>query len=836
MRLFMQNKNYLKNFIPILISVFLLKSTIVFAVDAEYKMSSGKDWVVVNDHVVMKVKNTTEIQILSNDRLPTKYKLQITGFTTHTIFKNDPVIIGNNKLKFHQPQQTGIDTVSYQVCDEGGQCLQAFAIFRVVNNEDQPKAARDVVITDQNNAVESDVFQNDFGNNSVKLTVVKEPTYGKYQTNGTKIKYTPESTFQGVDSLTYQICDGKCSQNQLVIYVLGKNSPPVLSDIILNTQEDETFNFVKSNFTSAYKDPGNISLSKIKIVQLPANGSLIYLNAELSLSQEINEANLDKIKYVPNADYFGDDYWLWNGSNGILYSEKVARIKFDIESVNDPPQAQDDIFSIAEDMSGNIDVLANDSDVDGDILTIVSIEYSQEVGVLVVESGKISYTPRRDFNGSFTFSYTITDGIVNSSAKVSITVNPVNDLPAISDFQVDLDENSQLTFNEDYFNNNFSDPDHTKLQKIKIYNLPAEGRFSLFDQPVSANQEIFSNDLDNFKYIPDKGFTGQEVIEWNATDGIDYAVKTARMTINVNDINFPPEANNDNARTLEDNPVVIDVLANDNDDDGDDLTIQSLPSIANGTIEITNDKKILFTPAENYFGSFSFQYEISDEAGATDQATVNIIVEEVNDPPSVGNFDIEVLQNAVYFFTVQKFLDHYQDVESDEFNSIIITRLPANGLLKLQDVPVVSGQSISPFALADLAYEPSSNFLGNDVFTWNASDGNLLATEEAIVEVSVRRMAGQIHAFKAISPNGDGKNDEWIIEGIELFPGNILSLYDRSGNKIISISGYDNQQKVWRGEHNQLGTSNLVADGTYYYHLDLGDGINSLKGYVIVQK
>ena len=826
----------MKNFIPILISIFLLKSTAVFADEAEYKMSSGKDWVVVNDHVVMKVKNTLEIQILNNDRLPPKYKVQITGFTSQTKFKNDPALIGQNKLKFHQPQVTGVDTVRYEVCDDEGQCLQALAIFRVVNNEDQPNAARDVLITDQNKAVEADVFQNDFGNNSVKLTVVKEPISGKYQTNGTKIKYTPESSFQGVDSLTYQICDGKCSQNQMVIYVLGKNSPPVLSDIILKIKEDETFDFSKSNFTSSYKDPGNISLNKIKLVQLPTHGSLIYLNAKLSLLQEINEANLDKIKYVPNADYFGDDYWLWNGSNGILYSEKVARIQFEIQPVNDPPQANDDIFSLDEDMAGIIDVLANDSDVDGDILTIVKVEYSEEVGVLVIENKKISYTPTQNFNGSFSFSYTISDGTVNSSAKVSVTVNPVNDLPTISDFQVDLDENSQLIFNEDFFNNNFSDPDNTKLQKIKIYNLPADGRFLLFDQPVSANQEVFSNDLDNLKYVPDKGFTGQEVIEWNATDGIDYAVSAAQLTINVNDINFPPEANNDNVKTLEDIPVEIDVLANDNDDDGDDLTIQSLPSISNGIIEITSNKKILFTPAENYYGSFSFQYEIADEAGATDQATVNVIVEEVNDPPSVDNFDIEILQNTAYNFTVQKFLDHYQDVETDEFNSIIITMLPANGLLKLRDVPVVSGQSISPFALADLDYEPNENFLGNDVFAWNASDGDLLAPEEAIVEISVRRIAGQIHAFKAISPNGDGKNDEWIIEGIELFPENVLSLYDRSGNKIISISGYDNQQKVWRGERNQLGTFNLVADGTYYYNLELGDGINSIKGYVIVQK
>ncbi len=837
MKQFIHKSYLLRIFTGILLSITWLNAPAIYAVATEYKMSSDDTWGVVNDHAVMKEKNTIEIQFLDNDRLPADYTVKVESYTNNTSFKNTPAIIGNYKLKFHQPQNTGIDTVYYAVCEEGGECLQAMAIFQVVKNEDKPTAARDVVITDKNAAVEIDVFKNDYGNNSVKLAVINDSKFGKHQINGKKIKYTPENGFLGVDSLTYQVCDGNCSSNKMVIYVIGKDQPPVVSDIDLITDEDEEFNFDLNILKSGYSDPAKLSLRELRIVSLPKHGILYVKSSEASLLQEVAVEDFDKIKYVPNPDYYGDDLWQWNGSNGVLYAEKVAKIKFSIKPVNDAPQANADIARLDEDSSILIDVLANDVDVDGDPLTISAIDHPQNVGEFKIENNKIAYTPNLNYHGTFTFTYSVTDGKEISSAEVEVTVKSVNDIPSVSDFQVDLDENDEFVFSVEIFENHFSDPDHSNLQKIKIIQLPSQGQLFLFNQPVNSSREVIFNDLDNLKYVPEKGFTGKDKIIYNASDGIDYANLPANLWLNVIDINFVPEARDDNGITTpEDTPIIIDVMANDTDEDGDKLTVTKVSAITTGTLEITPEEQILFVPALNYSGSFTFEYTITDEAGATDKANVNVIVVEENDRPVLEEFSVELIQNTSYHFSVQQFLDRYNDVETSEFNSLIIEQLPAYGSLELQGMPLVAGQEISPFALDDLEYIPQKNYIGNDIFYWNASDGQLSAENASLVEITIRRYTGQIHAFKAISPNGDGKNDEWIIEGIDMFPNNTLILFDRSGNRIIEISGYDNQQNVWRGELGQLGSFNLVKDGTYYYRLDLGDGINSYKGYIIVQK
>lgn len=101
--------------------------------------------------------------------------------------------------------------------------------------------------------------------------------------------------------------------------------------------------------------------------------------------------------------------------------------------------------------------------------------------------------------------------------------------------------------------------------------------------------------------------------------------------------NQPPTATDDAATTSEDVPVTINVLANDNDPDGDPLTphIEAIP--LNGTASINGDGSITYTPNSNYSGSDSFTYSVSDGRGGTSgAATVRITVTPVNDPPTAA--------------------------------------------------------------------------------------------------------------------------------------------------------------------------------------------------------
>ncbi|MGI9542558.1 MAG: gliding motility-associated C-terminal domain-containing protein, partial [Cyclobacteriaceae bacterium] len=91
--------------------------------------------------------------------------------------------------------------------------------------------------------------------------------------------------------------------------------------------------------------------------------------------------------------------------------------------------------------------------------------------------------------------------------------------------------------------------------------------------------------------------------------------------------------------------------------------------------------------------------------------------------------------------------------------------------------------------------------------------------------------------YNAFSPNGDNRNDVWIIEGIERFPNNTVKVFNRWGNLVWETQGYDNQ-RAWGGESTEgiIIGEKVVPDGSYFYVIDLGDGSDRLSGYVIIHR
>ncbi len=91
---------------------------------------------------------------------------------------------------------------------------------------------------------------------------------------------------------------------------------------------------------------------------------------------------------------------------------------------------------------------------------------------------------------------------------------------------------------------------------------------------------------------------------------------------------------------------------------------------------------------------------------------------------------------------------------------------------------------------------------------------------------------------KGFTPDGDGRNDYFHIEGIEDFPNNTVQIYNRWGNLIYETKGYNNADKAWRSE-SQFGLitgEKVVPEGTYFYLIDLKNGQRPLSGYVVVNR
>lgn len=90
--------------------------------------------------------------------------------------------------------------------------------------------------------------------------------------------------------------------------------------------------------------------------------------------------------------------------------------------------------------------------------------------------------------------------------------------------------------------------------------------------------------------------------------------------------------------------------------------------------------------------------------------------------------------------------------------------------------------------------------------------------------------------YEGFSPDNDGTNDVWRIRGIENYPTNSVRIFNRWGNLVFEIEGYNNQDRAW----SSYSTAGLVAgdvpDGTYFYLINLRNGESPRSGYVIVNR
>jgi CSLREA domain-containing protein len=197
------------------------------------------------------------------------------------------------------------------------------------------------------------------------------------------------------------------------------NSAPVAENDSFSTPEDTALDIsVLANDTDP--DPGD-TLS-VHIVSNPANGRL-------------TENPDGTLKYTPNPDFNGTDSFAYKASDGELDSA-VATVTIRVNAVNDPPVAKDDSANTDEDKAiAGIDVVGNDTDIEGDKLIVSGFDATSAEGgkVTMNEDGTFKYEPKADFSGTDTFTYKATDGSTDSNpATVSITVGAVNDAPTVA--------------------------------------------------------------------------------------------------------------------------------------------------------------------------------------------------------------------------------------------------------------------------------------------------------------------------------------------------------------------------------------------------------------------
>ncbi|MBY6204513.1 Ig-like domain-containing protein [Halomonas denitrificans] len=280
----------------------------------------------------------------------------------------------------------------------------------------------------------------------------------------------------------------------------------------------------------------------------------------------------------------------------------------DREFLNRAPVAENDVAVAARNGEGVfIDVLANDDDPDGDALSITSV--TQPASGSVVNSGEfLTYTPAEGFQGEDSFTYTVSDG--TDTATATVTVSVANDAPVAQSDSAETVSGVPVLI--DVLAND-SDPNGDELELVSV---------------SSASGGTTSIVGDSVRYASDAGFTGTDSFTYTVRDAGGAEV-TGEVSVTVTPAtpNTPPVASDDFVLTDRNSVVVIDVLANDSDPDGDPLSIVELldlPGADVGTFTVTEDNRVRFEPTNWSGAPLQVRYRISDGRGGFAEAIIDI--------------------------------------------------------------------------------------------------------------------------------------------------------------------------------------------------------------------
>ena len=356
---------------------------------------------------------------------------------------------------------------------------------------------------------------------------------------------------------------------------------------------------------------------------------------------------------------------------------------------NHPPTAANDAATTAEDTAVDVDVLANDTDLDGDALTVTAVGAPAFGTATINPAGTIRYVPNANANGTDTFGYTVDDGAGGSdTGTVSVTVSPVNDPPVAVD--------DSLVTTRDTASNVAVLANDTEPDVDPLYVLSAT-------DPANGSAAVESDG--SITYFPDPGYDGPDAFDYTLSDGAG-ETDIGHVTVNVTAVNDSPIAIPDSLSTPEDVPASLNPAANDNDREGGALVVTAVTQPTHGSTELRPDGSVAYTPTANYNGPDAFDYTVADGAGAVAFGLVSVTVSAVNDPPVAVADSATTAEDTSTNLAVAA---NDTDIEGDSLAAVSVATA---GL----------GSAVVE-ANGTITYTPPADYAGADSFSYVVSDG-----------------------------------------------------------------------------------------------------------------
>jgi hypothetical protein len=390
-----------------------------------------------------------------------------------------------------------------------------------------------------------------------------------------------------------------------------KNAPdnllPIALPDLFTFDEDETLEIAAPGVLDNDYDLDNDPLTAV-LLDGPESGELTF-NADGSFI------------YTPEQDFHGQVTFTYRVFDGTDYSE-IALVTLVIQPVNDAPMAVGDYAATDWNIPITISVLENDFDVDGDVLTVTSVSAPSNGTATLNPDNTVTYAPNTNWYGTDSFSYTISDGLGGTDyATAAITVVPPESYPVAMEDDVITDEDTAI--NIAVLDND--EPGESETLEVIAVTQGEHGTVAMeTDETVTYTPAANWHGLDTFTYTMQND---------------DDLTHTAEVWVLVEPVNDLPQALDDtDLETAEDQPLTFDPVLNDNDIDGDPLSIIDVTQPEHGALKFNDDGTITYTPDSDWNGTDEFSYTLWDGFdGGEDTGTVSITVYPVADAPIAYN-------------------------------------------------------------------------------------------------------------------------------------------------------------------------------------------------------
>lgn len=573
-------------------------------------------------------------------------------------------------------------TVTLTLTDNSGVQAQATVVI-TVSDVNPPTASNASFFTLQDKSVTGTLSANDPDGSPLTYKISKDASLGTATiTNSATgvFTYVPRAGSAGADSFSFKANDGTFDSNEAVVSIMIEkvNLAPVAKDQTFAVQEDTPVAGVLTA-TDANSDPVTFAM-----LSPPVHGQAVLVDAGTGAFQ-----------YTPEVNYHGADSFTFKVNDGLLDSV-AANVQVTIDPVNDVPTANPDSAQVESGKQVIITALDNDTDVDGDALSIVELTAPAH-GQAVIANGALSYTANNDFNGQDSFSYTISDGAGGvASAEVSITVLPP---------PVGATPKESITYTWEY------DATVPGLSGFKLY---LNGEFLCETADPAARSLTCLAPVSSGV----KAFSLQAIID------------NAMTTSPSNTITFDPNAPAPPPVPVNEAPATTHqtlTLAEDaalegtlsaTDTNNDPLTFSLVAPPKHGVANVSASGSFTYTPAANFNGSDSFTFKANDGQVDSAEGVVALTVSPVNDAPVAPDGTLTTEEDIPGAGQLTA-----SDLDGDSLTYTIV-RNGSKGEVVISDA--ASGM---------FTYAPKSNENGQDSFVYRVSDGVL--TADATVTVTI---------------------------------------------------------------------------------------------------